>query len=149
MQDDLLGDEDSSKLIEQSHEYDFSLNADIVVLYIAVLIAKFLLYVSQEIVELLGILGLRDQPKFIVLIIDYPHLKAAKLRVVMDVFEDVVCIEVGSVDVSALIDPHYLCNIGELLQRSTLCYGFVGKLVVMLVAGEIEAVVQLHHFCAG
>lgn len=47
------------------------------------------------------------------------------MRVVMDVFEYVVCIEVGSVDVSALIDPDYLCDVGELLERCTFCYGLI------------------------
>lgn len=43
MQDDLLRDENPSKLIKQSHEDDFSLDANIVISDIAVLIANFLL----------------------------------------------------------------------------------------------------------
>lgn len=83
--------------------------------YIAVLIGNFLLKVSQEIVEFLGVLRLRYQPKFIVLIIDYSYLKTAEMRVMMDVLEYVVCIEVGSINVSSLIDPYYFGDFGELL----------------------------------
>lgn len=79
MQDDLLGDEDSAKLINQSHEYDFSLDAKVVIFDIAVLIAQFFLHVSQEIVELLGIFRLRYQPKFVILVVDYSHLKSTEL----------------------------------------------------------------------
>lgn len=113
---------------------------------IAVLIANFLLEVSQEIVEFLGVLRFRNQPKLIVLIIDYSNLKTAEMRVVMDVLEYVVCIEVGSVDVSALIDPYYLSDVGELLERCTFCYGFIWQLVVLLVAGKVKPVIEFHHF---
>lgn len=44
----------------------------------------------------------------------------------MDVFEYVVGGEVGGVDVSALIDPDYLGNVGELLKRFAFCYGLIG-----------------------